>query len=334
LTLARNGVTSSFAVPASGALSTNLYLGAINNNGLALGSSPYNISFASVGTGLTGAEINNLNRLTYNLQLDLRRFITLNRISTSNLLASYSLRKTNSIYSGPLIRVRRSTDNNETDIGVDTFNMLDINQLIEFASGGNVFIKTWYDQSGNSKHISQNTAGNQPQIIDSGSLYYVNNRPAIYFNNKLLSLGSALNNELTQVSSYTVYTTLNDVSYSAWSTGNSSNYWMYTNGYQGFIGIFTTNFTGGFPARNTANGNWLFSTFHTGSSRTIFVNNTQYGPETSLAFTPGTNFTVGGTDTGAGGLTGYIQEINLYNTGSISDRTDIEFNINTYYQIY
>jgi hypothetical protein len=71
LTLARNGVTSSFAVPASGALSTNLYLGAINNNGLALGSSPYNISFASVGTGLTGAEtikyFNLVNSLQYNL---------------------------------------------------------------------------------------------------------------------------------------------------------------------------------------------------------------------------------------------------------------------------
>jgi hypothetical protein len=65
LTLARNGVTSSFAVPASGALSTNLYLGAINNNGLALGSSPYNISFASVGVGLTGTEIQTLNRLVY-----------------------------------------------------------------------------------------------------------------------------------------------------------------------------------------------------------------------------------------------------------------------------
>jgi hypothetical protein len=59
LTIARNGVTSSFAVPASGALSTGIYLGAINNNGLALGNSPLNLSFASVGTGLTGADKSN-----------------------------------------------------------------------------------------------------------------------------------------------------------------------------------------------------------------------------------------------------------------------------------
>jgi hypothetical protein len=72
LTIARNGVTSSFAVPASGALSTGIYLGAINNNGLALGNSPLNISFASVGTGLTGADINTLSVLAHSLRYSLR----------------------------------------------------------------------------------------------------------------------------------------------------------------------------------------------------------------------------------------------------------------------
>ena len=73
LTIARNGVTSSFAVPASGALSTGLYLGAVNNNGIALGNSPMNISFASVGTGLTGTDIQNYERLTWGLQYNLGR---------------------------------------------------------------------------------------------------------------------------------------------------------------------------------------------------------------------------------------------------------------------
>jgi hypothetical protein len=48
-------------------------LGAINNNGLALGSSPYNISFASVGTGLTNAEVNTYSRLLWGLQYNLGR---------------------------------------------------------------------------------------------------------------------------------------------------------------------------------------------------------------------------------------------------------------------
>jgi hypothetical protein len=68
LTIARNGVTTSFAVPASGALSTGIYLGAINNNGLALGNSPLGISFASVGTGLSNSETVTLNGLIGGLQ--------------------------------------------------------------------------------------------------------------------------------------------------------------------------------------------------------------------------------------------------------------------------
>jgi hypothetical protein len=73
LTIARNGVTSSFAVPASGALSTGLYLGAINNNGIAVGNSPVNISFASVGTGLTTADIINQDKLVNTLSYGLGR---------------------------------------------------------------------------------------------------------------------------------------------------------------------------------------------------------------------------------------------------------------------
>ena len=72
LTISRNGSATSFSVPASGALSTGIYLGAINNNGLALGNSPLNISFASVGTGLTGGEMQNLSVLTHTLRYSLR----------------------------------------------------------------------------------------------------------------------------------------------------------------------------------------------------------------------------------------------------------------------
>ena len=73
LTIARNGVTSSFTVPASGALSTGIYLGASNYNGIAVGSSPLGISFASVGVGLTNSETQILNNLVGSLQLNLRR---------------------------------------------------------------------------------------------------------------------------------------------------------------------------------------------------------------------------------------------------------------------
>jgi hypothetical protein len=94
LTIARNGASTSFTVPASGALSTGIYLGAINNNGLALGNSPVNISFASVGTGLNEIETLNLNRLVYNLQsnfkedTDATAFITAAQLTNPTIVSA------------------------------------------------------------------------------------------------------------------------------------------------------------------------------------------------------------------------------------------------------
>jgi hypothetical protein len=94
LTIARNGASTSFTVPASGALSTGLYLGAINNNGIAVGNSPVNISFASVGTGLNEIETLNLNRLVYNLQsnfkedTDATAFITAAQLTNPTIVSA------------------------------------------------------------------------------------------------------------------------------------------------------------------------------------------------------------------------------------------------------
>ena len=41
-------------------------------------------------------------------------------------------------------------------------------KFVETTSNG--FVRTWYDQSGNSNHATQGTAGSQPKIVDAGSL--------------------------------------------------------------------------------------------------------------------------------------------------------------------
>jgi surface protein len=65
-----------------------------------------------------------------------------------NAAAAYSLRLLRSAYTGSAIRVRRSSDNTEQDIGFVS-NELDTSALTTFCSGTNGFVKTWYDQSGN-----------------------------------------------------------------------------------------------------------------------------------------------------------------------------------------
>jgi len=95
--------------------------------------------------------------------------------------AAWSLRKLRGSYSGSAIRVRRSSDDTEQDIGFDAAGGLDTAGLLSFVGAGNGFVKTWYDQSGNSKNVTQTTAASQPQIVSSGSVISQGTRPALSF---------------------------------------------------------------------------------------------------------------------------------------------------------
>lgn len=45
-----------------------------------------------------------------------------------------------------------------------------------------VFVKTWYDQTGNGKHLVQNTNALQPRIVNGGVVDKQNTQPAVFFN--------------------------------------------------------------------------------------------------------------------------------------------------------
>jgi hypothetical protein len=80
---------------------------------------------------------------------------------------AYSLRKLRKNHTGNALRVRRSSDNAELDIGFSS-GELDTSTLLTHASGGSAFVTTWYDQSGKNNNATQPTAGNQPQIVNAG----------------------------------------------------------------------------------------------------------------------------------------------------------------------
>jgi hypothetical protein len=46
---------------------------------------------------------------------------------------------------------------------------------------GDGLVETWYDQSGNGRDVTQNSASLQPKIVSSGSLVTLNSKPAISF---------------------------------------------------------------------------------------------------------------------------------------------------------
>ena len=106
--------------------------------------------------------------------------------------AAYSVRKLRAAYTGSAIRVRRSSDNAEQNIGFVAGN-LDTTSLTSFCSGTNGFVTTWYDQSGNANNATQSTAFNQPQIVSSGAMITTNGKNSILFNaNKLMLLASSI----------------------------------------------------------------------------------------------------------------------------------------------
>jgi len=89
--------------------------------------------------------------------------------------AAYSMRiPAGSTYSGPLIRVRRSSDNAEQDIySVATADangnrFVDTTALLAFVGVNSGFVTTWYDQTGNTRHATNTTATDQGRIVNAG----------------------------------------------------------------------------------------------------------------------------------------------------------------------
>lgn len=95
----------------------------------------------------------------------------------SNVAAAYSLRKLRSAYSGYAVRVRRSSDSTEQDIGFDGSGEFDSAAFSSFVSGGTGYVRTLYDQSGNGHNSTQAATGSQPQIV----LNAINGKAALSF---------------------------------------------------------------------------------------------------------------------------------------------------------
>lgn len=108
--------------------------------------------------------------------------LLLDNAETRNAWAAYSIRKLTIAYKGPCMRVRRLPGNEEKDIYFGSSGVLDIDTLLEFTgSYGDAYVVKWYDQSGNGRDVSQATLNVQPQIVSSGVMWVLNNKPAIRF---------------------------------------------------------------------------------------------------------------------------------------------------------
>lgn len=101
-------------------------------------------------------------------------------------------RRLRDAHAGALIRVRRSSDNAEQDIGATAAGPLDTAALLAFCGAGSGFVAKVYDQGGGGYDMAQATAAAQTRIVNAGALETLGTqaRPALNF----VSAGHSLEN--------------------------------------------------------------------------------------------------------------------------------------------
>ena len=255
-----------------------------------------------------------------------------------NAAAAYSLRQLRRSVSPYAIRVRRSSDNTELDVGFNSNGNLDTAALETFCAGTDGYVSVWYDQSSNGNDATQTTTANQPQIVSSGSIIPENGKPAI---------------ELDGLTEHFVLTGL---------TNAASNYGCF------FVGINTSTGTFSnylFDTLDPVTGRFIIDArgnttgvYYDGSFRGLgYTHTTQsvtsihmVAPNSGASYLNGTSTNTGlpytqkaiGGDVVLGARydgaaihwKGKFQEFILYNSDQSSNRTGIEDNINDYYDIY
>ena len=250
----------------------------------------------------------------------------------SGAATAYSAaRRLSSTYTGSLIRVRRSSDNTEQDIGYTAGNLLDEAALTSFVGANNGFIVTIYDQSGNTKNATQPTAAYQPRIVVSGAINKLGTIP--YAETYGKNLKNTQTNTATQ-STFSVFqleTTGSDsvfsLSFNVLDIENYSNYYagiMQSGSSSGT----TSNFgSPSYYANNTALGTTrgdLYTAFATGSKK---IASTIGGGNTI------SNRVLQYSSSGYSGNIKFIESI-IYNTDQSSNRTGIVGNMNTFYTVF
>lgn len=262
---------------------------------------------------------------------------------TGAAVAYSAARRLSTAYTGALIRVRRSSDNTEQDIGYNGSNVLDETALTTFVGAGNGFVTKWYDQSGNAKNLENSTALNQPRIVTSGTVLKDNSKPALSFNGTSQYL-AVTDNTILHASSLT------SCFYTAQIISGNSNSPLASKSYNGDGGYFfgqlgTDNkiqlyIDQGLNIVGTAailNSQKLFTNFNqTGTNNIKYYINGSLDAQDTKASLSGTNSTYFalGFDPGGFYLKGNFQEAIIYSTDKTSDKTGIESNINTFYTIY
>ena len=172
-------------------LYTNTLLMRYTNSGAYLGDFSEYIIYTSAksGTNQTSIQENIGDYYTQNTPL----------LDTySGAAAAYSLRLLDSTYTGFAIKVQDNVGGATQDIGFNVFGELDTVSLAAYAGSNDVFVETWYDQSGSGNNATQPSSGARPQIVSSGAVITrgTENKPSVLFtgSTQILPIANSFDN--------------------------------------------------------------------------------------------------------------------------------------------
>ena len=270
--------------------------------------------------------------------------------------AAYSVRKLDKDYTGSCMRIvvdsaatvgTLDSSDPEFDIGFDTNGDLDTAEIVTRCNNPsgtnyNAYVTKWYDQSGNGNDAVQTTHANMPQIASTGAVITENGKPALDFDGAgdhfpLDVTANGLNLDVANTSSFHVGKyddTTPAFILSLGGSSPSSNRW-----YPGYHNSTLRYGYGVYSAANSETGDTNQNLF------TMIAGSTLGGAEawrngSSKMTAPLASSAIMGDSVGIGRfrttfyLDGNVQEVLIYDSDQSTNRSGIEGNINSHFQIY
>ncbi len=324
---------SSFTVNSSTSITAVVGAGASGNVTVSSARGTTSIAGFTFGTALDKTGNGQIPRAAYSLR-QLKTAYTHAAITPPATIPGF----TNA--TAPVIRVRRSSDNGQLDIGYTANGDLDTLTLKSFAGTGSAYVATWYDQSSNSYDVTQSVLSKQPAIITSGVVERSGLMPAVKFS---FSAQTVLQNNVPATtmfgSGYIGYVFPVMEAAPAASSSSAFGYGSGTNRWQ-VHDIAGAYFDVGSPAKRveTANSSYVgtlrnYSFIADSSLQQIYVNGALQASAT-VALTPctQTQFNIGGIPAFVYYHYNHESEIIIYGSRlSTADRQAVENNQGTYY---
>ena len=245
--------------------------------------------------------------------------------------AAYSLRRLRSAYTGPAVRVRRASNNDELDIYFNRDGSLDTATLEAFCAGTDGFVKVWYDQGQGGNDATQGATGAQPKIYDSDDgVVEENELPALEFDgsNSYMAAADVATTQPTTFSfvattdTSSVYFFDGDEATDRQAAFNSGGY------YSAFAGVTQgsgLSYVEGLQVN-------VFGLFN-GTAGALYANAAGSEPK-NMGTNTLSGLIIGQRYNDTQLMDGRFQELIFWNADHSGNRTTIQTNVNDFYSIY